>query len=638
MYQLSVPIMNATVNDFTREEYLRQFKACEVNRIFIVPDTDTSLGIIRDFDALKENLAFFESHGIEAAIWVGETIGHGGLTHDEGGSRDQKSFTPMINFDGEVRNSTKCPLDVNFQENLVKIFTKLATSGAKLILIDDDFRISQHGKDAFCCLCPLHLEKISQHCGENLTREELRDRIFHGKPNQYRDAYLRASGDSLRDLAKLLRATVDRVDPSVGLALCSCHCVWDSDGIDPIELTNILKGEHDPVLRLQGAPYWAVRTDKKMPTVFEIARMMASFCQDTGFELMSECDAYPRPRYHIPASLLELQDALIQADGNIGTSLKYMFDYTSSPFYEKGYVERHVRDLPNLKELREFFAEGEQIGVRNIIRPHLLKDTDCDLITPSMISPYPTAGIFMGYCAIPTTYTGKGICRAAFGQNIQDIADDDLDGGLILDAASAVLLTERGVDVGLDASLNLRDSFMKISANRLLDRDQKESALVLNGTCKLLVTKTNPNAVPMLFCTANGEKHLLCYRYENAAGQRFLVYLFEGMSLHKDSGLLQGYLSQKAITDGVEWISDQKLPAKCQGHPQLYLLCKQDGKKMTVGLFNCHADSILSPTVTLQKSYTKIRFLNTSGTLNDHTVSLQELPAYSWEAFEVEES
>lgn len=637
MYQLSVPIMNAAVTRDTREEYLRQCKACEIKRVFMIPDTDTSLGTVRDFDLLKENLAFFASHGIEGAVWVGETVGHGGLTHDTHASENQKDFTPLVNFNGEIRHGTKCPLDVNFQENLAKIFTRLATSGAKLILIDDDFRLSQHGKDAFCCLCDLHLERINQRCGEVLTREELRDRIFRGKPNRYRDAYLKESGDSLRALAKLLRRTVDAVDPSVGLALCSCHCIWDSDGdTDPIELTGILAGNHPPVLRLLGAPYWAVKTDKKMPAVFEIARMMASFCKDSGFELMSECDAYPRPRYHIPASLLELHDALIQADGTITTSLKYMFDYTSSPFYEKGYVERHVRDLPLLKQMGKFFADGEQIGVKNVIRPHLLRDTDCDLITPSMQSPYPTAGILMGYCAIPTTYAGEGFCRAAFGQNIQDIADEDLGGGLILDAASAILLTERGVDVGLDPDADLRRSFLQATASRLLTPDGKEKALVLNGTCKLLVTQPNPNAVPMLCGIADGENRLLCYRYENQKGQRFLVYLFDGMSLHKDSGLLQGYLAQGAVTEGVEWIARRSIPAKCPGHPQLYILCKKSEKALTVGLFNCHADSIFAPTVTLDATYKSATYLNTNGTLNGNTVTLSELPAYSFAAFRVE--
>lgn len=636
MYQVSVPVMNTSVTAQTRKEYLRQFKACEVKRVFLVAYVDVYSGSVSDFALLQENISFFEANGIKAAIWVGSTVGHGGLTHDESPTQNSDSITPLVNFNGELRTGTCCPLDQAFGENLAKGFAKLATSGAKLILIDDDFRLSQHGKDSFCCLCPLHIETINQLCGEHLTREQLRDRIFSGKPNKYRNAYLKASGDSLRNLAKSLRLAVDKVDPTVGIALCSCHCHWDSDGVTPIELTNILKGDHSPVLRLQGAPYWPIKTDKKMPSVFEIARMMASFCRDADFELLSEGDAYPRPRYHIPASFLELHDALIQAEGSIDTSFKYMFDYTSSPTYETGYADRHMRDLPLLKQLRKLFSEGEQVGVKIVIRPNLLQDSDCDLITPSMLSPYPTAGILMGYNTIPTTYTGRALCRAAFGQNIEDIANDDLDGGLILDAASAILLTERGIDVGLDAKATLRSSFAQTTVTRLISADQSERAIALNGMCKLLVTNPNAGAIPMLYGTASGEDHLLCYRYENACGQRFLVYLFEGMSLHKDSGLFQGYLSQKVATEGVEWISRTPLPAKCHGHPQLYQLCKKTETGLLVALFNCHADSIFEPTITLFDSYQRASYLNTSGSLLGNTVTLSELPAYSWVAFYVE--
>jgi hypothetical protein len=159
----------------------------------------------------------------------------------------------------------------------------------------------------------------------------------------------------------------------------------------------------------------------------------------------------------------------------------------------------------------------------------------------------------------------------------------------------------------------------------------------MNGGCKLLATKPNSNAEVTLSCTANGTTYSLCYRYENKDGQRFLVYLFEAMSLHKDSGLLQGYLTQSAVAHGVEWLSRKKLPAKCQGHPGLYMLCKRNGKRLTVGLFNFHADSIFAPTVTLDKSYQKLTCLNTGGSLTDNTVTLSELAAYSFAAFAVEE-
>ena len=313
-----------------------------------------------------------------------------------------------------------------------------------------------------------------------------------------------------------------------------------------------------------------------------------------------------------------------------------MFDYCAPPTYETGYVERHIKDLPTLKRLRKLFEEGEQVGVRIQIRPHLLRDTDCDLCDVSMQSPYPTAGTLMGYCTLPTTYSGRGLCRAVFGMNASDLSEEDLGDGLVLDAVSAILLSERGVDVGLPRELDLRAALERTEVPFLIPDDRKGRVTAMNNECKLLHVRPTKDAVPMLYGQTPKGDRLICYRYENQKGQRFLVYLFDGMSLHPDSGLIQGYLSQGVVTRGVEWISRRALPAGCEGHPQLYMICRESEKALIVGLFNCHADSIYVPRVRLSEEYGSLECLNTEGVLKGNCVELGELGAYAWAAFRVE--
>ena len=82
MYRISVPLINRTVTPDTREDYLREFRRAEVERVFLVPSTDMEKGCIYDFEALCDNLRWFAERGVEAAIWVGASLGHGGLLHD----------------------------------------------------------------------------------------------------------------------------------------------------------------------------------------------------------------------------------------------------------------------------------------------------------------------------------------------------------------------------------------------------------------------------------------------------------------------------------------------------------------------------------------------------------------------------
>ena len=635
MYRISLPLINRTVTPETREDYLRHFKRAEVERVFLVPAADLVRGVVDQFESLVENLAWFEANGIEAAIWLGASFGHGGLVHDMIKKPDDGTITPIVNLAGKTISDTRCPLDLVFRSHMAAVLRKLATSGAKTILIDDDFRISQRTEE-FCCFCDLHLARIAAYYGRPVTREELREHITHGKPNALRDAYLRAQGDSLREMAHVLRDAVDEVDPSVRLALCCCHSIWDSDGADPIELTEILRGNNPALLRLHGAPYWAARTSKRMPAVLELSRMFAAFCRDTDYELINEGDAYPRPRYNTPSSYVEIHDALMRADCSTHGNLKYMCDYISPPNYETGYLEHHCRNLPVHRGIEQAFAGKEQLGVRVVIRPQPMGQADLDLTTPQIQSPYPTAGALLGHCGIPTTYRDKGICLAAFGETVKDLTDEELGRGLIIDATAAILLTERGIDVGLDASAPLRQSLQTRKVGFLKGTYGNVRALMVDSEARLLVTEPSGGAQISLRAETPDGEIPLCYRYENAKGQRFVVFLFEGLSLNHHAGLLRNYLMQADLTGNVVWLSRRLLPVSCMGHPDLYIICAGDENSMTVGLFNCYADPIFSPYVFLGGEYSHFEGLNVDGTLESACeVRLSDIQPFSFAVFTV---
>ena len=651
MYKISIPMMNDSLNDWSRAEYLKQLRAAQIERVFLIPDVDARYGVIDDslIESLRENLAWLEQNGIEGALWVGNTLGHGGLMHEIPRMHDTDSFTPLVNFVGEEMSGTACPLNSTLQKNVTAVFRKLATVGAKMILIDDDFRLSEHSNGMtisteFCCLCDLHMEKIQAILGEDITREELKSKAFVGKPNRYREAFLQAQGDSLRELAKLLRAAVDEVDPTIGLAICTCYCHWGVDGVTPLELTEIFQGKRAPLLRLHGAPYWATRrrNNKSLPFIFEIGRMFAALCRGRGIELMDEGDCYPRPRDYTPASYVELHDAVMRVNGTSHGNLKYMFDYGASPEYEAGYIYHHVHDLPALRQLEKIFSEGEQVGVRVQIDPDLIRKIDCELTPANDHCLLPRAGAMLAMCGIPTTYEDEGMCHAVFGEHLYSISNDALDGGLILDAVSALLLSERGVDVGMVADEDLR-SFEEGSVgtlanfspiNTVCERGQERTP-IRNGKGSFFSGRLSASVMPVLYGIVNGKERTIAYRYENSEGQRFLVFTFNAETLEKNSDIYHGYLMQTTLRNGAEWVSRKLLPAVCIGNPYLYLICKKQKDTLSVALFNCFADSILTPEIQLDEAYDEIEFINTSGLLEGSTVRLQALGAFSFAAFEV---
>ena len=630
-YKYSVPIMNSTVNAETRGEYLRLMKEAGAERVFLcVCDLwDHEPTVVRNLSSLKENIAFFNENGIEGAIWQGVTVGHGGvLSHDLEMNR-VKTYTPLVDIKGKIVEDTRCPLDENFRRDVSDYITRLAReTGAKLIILDDDLRISQHG-DAYCCACEKHLALMSEICGEEIRREDIAEKVFASKPNKYRVAYLKAMGDSLRALVSEMRRTMDEFDPTVRIGFCGVPCSWNVDGTSALEIAQLLAGNTEPYLRLSGAPYWAVVSDKTMPMVLETERMLLSLCPEGSAELVSEGDVYPRPRYTVPAAQLEIFDAALRASGFDGI-MKYMIDYSTSPYYDQSYIKHHCRNMPLHKATGEIFGGKSAAGVRVYVTPDTMASADFTLSSSARAYYAPTtnAGSMLQNCGIPTLYgEGESCAVAVFGESARHIPLDLIKKGAILDGVAAAILSERGVDVGLCGEAELK----KLAVS-FIKTDDEEHISVYNGGGRFLTTPISERATVLASALGGGET--VAYRYESALGQSFTVFTFESESLKLKSGLMRGFAVEKILLDAVSAMGG-RLPAHCPASPDLYTLCSKGEGRMALGLFNCYADDVLDPVIELDRSYASARFVGCEGRLEGDKLCLSDIPAYKFAIVEL---
>ena len=633
MYKLSVPLMSSSINKGNREEYLRQCKEAGVTRVFLAHES-ASYPIT---DALAENVAYFKENGFEVGIWLGDTIGHGfALTHIEG-ELETNAFPLIVDITGEKRPYAYCPLDEKFRRYIATIVARLASLGPDIVMLDDDFRMSQHGPE-LCCACPMHLKRIGEILGEEITLEQLRPFVLSGKANKYRDAWLQAQNEGLVEMAREIRAEVDKQNPDTPICTCTAYAVWNADDADIVGITKILAGSNKGTIRLTGAPYWAVKK-RQFPliSVFEIARMLASFVKDEGFDLMSEGDVYPRPRYTCPASYLELYDTVTRIDGGYNGILKYMFDYMAGPHLETGYLKLHNGNEAARATLSEWFDGGANAGVRVVSRPRTMKEADLDLTSLDPLMPRPMAGTMLGQCGIPTVYHGKGVCNAAFGEDARLMDLSLLSDGVLLDAASAVILTERGVDAGLADYGKMQ----KEDIPYLCTRDPEFKSFISDGRVKVLNATIAKEAEPVLFSTKPGEKKPMAYRYENKEGQRFLVFLFEAGSIYSStrvglSGLTKNPAVQNVLQQLMPWVARASMPAAVTGNPELYVMCRKEESCAAVALFNCFADPALQPEITLDGTYSRIECVNCTAELAKNRVTLtSKLHGFDFCAFKV---
>lgn len=621
-YDIIVPVNAHHLTRAEKQDCLNVLQQYGIRRILLTVEPLT-YGL---YPELAEDIAFFTAHQIEVMVWHGETMGHGVSLAGQRRS-SVPHFTPIVNPKGEGAVFAFCPLDPDFQAFVLENIRTIVRAGAKGILLDDDYRLSNRSY-GIGCGCHYHRSEIARRLGKEIDSDTLNAAVLHGDPNPIRDAWYQVQGDSLRHFSAMIRQAVDEIDPTVRVGLCGGQSTWDTDGVSSVELAEILAGDTKPFLRLSGAPYWAWRQNPVMTGVFEITSMYRSFCQNPDMEIVAEGDVYPRPRYYCPASYLELFDAFIRATGDYTGNMKYMMDYNAHPQYELGYLELHKRNLPRMAEWEEFFGNGTRTGVRVYetmakFRQAWLPGEDFDSEVLSS-TPYPHGGCMLAACGIPTTYDGDGLCGIAFGENARYLDEKALETGLILDASAARILSQRGVDIGLRQEI----SFGKICPQ--MEYFDSTSVMVESGVARYLEAELAPTVSIESTIERNGARLPFSYRYENQAGQRFLVYLFDSLELPRNSGWLFSYARQQQLYRAVSWLSGVTLPAYIGKNPLLYSFMKRDGDTVRIGYYNCFADTVLSPRVVLGDGYQIDSYCHTTGREEEGDVILDDIPPFAF--------
>ncbi len=632
MYKISVPIITTEIERQGREGILHQLKAMDAERVFLCVDSyiQNSVEKQKTLEALKRETEFFHRLGYEVGVWM--------WTFE---LREKHPFTPVYQVCEEEKlfREIACAADEEFARYAASYVAELASCGVDLIMFDDDYRYGCLGGNAVGCLCPIHEKKINERVGEALSRRQLAQKILTGKKNKYRDAWIDANREAFLSFAKTVRAAVDRVNPAIRLGACACLSSWDLDGTDAYELAKTLAGNTKPFVRLSGAAYWASRGSWgcRIGDVIEQCRMELSWTRQGDIEIFGEGDVFPRPRTVCPAAYLEGLDTALRADQRADGLLKYGIDYVSTSDYEEGYTERHQRNKPLYEGIAHLFGDKHAVGIRVYEAPKKVAYMDLGELpaeqTKLYYSFFSAAARSFAATSIATTYEGEGVCGACFGESAWSLPRSAAQKGLILDGVAAMILQERGIDVGIRevgkhyaATLETFADGQQIFASAALFDHVFSHAIQVESfsVCK---GEVESKRIPM------------SYTYENAEGERFLVLNFDTRIVNKEQNLpsIRHYARSRQYAEAVRWLSrGESLPAYAYGNPDLYIMAKknEDGA-MSVGLWNFSVDDIPEPKIELDGAYGSIQFLHTEGTMLGNTVTLCPLPPFGFAAFEV---
>ena len=621
MYRISVPVKNDSVSGIGKELLCEELRKFGASRVFLAIGT-YELDFSRRkkmLDELRDNCKYFKEQGFEVGAWLWTFW-----------IKNKKEFKCMRSIDGDEITDFVCPSDENFLKFASEYIKDVAKCGVDLIQFDDDFRYG-FLSGSTGCLCENHIKAINQSVNQSLSLEQIHKHIISGENNCVRDGFLQANGEYFKRFALSMRKAVDKVNPSIRLGACACMSSWDVDGTDARELAYILAGNTRPFVRLIGAPYWAVNKSwgNSLQDVCELERMESAWTKDGNIEIIAEGDTWPRPRTNCPASYLEGFDTAMRVSGSVDGILKYGIDYYSNLGYETGYADAHKRNLKLYGEIDRIFASKGSVGVRvyesmkkigNMVMPTAV-NTEVNIENLF----FSKSARMLAYNTVPTVYEGDGLCGIAFDENARELPKNALEKGLILDIAAAEILTQKGIDVGIckigKAIKGLTERFLN-DGNRILTGNATAYEIEINNTAEVL---------SVIEC---GEKEIpFSYKYENEQGQRFFVL---NVNTREETDVaLKNYARGKQLSNVIEWLGGEKLPAYSHGHPALYIQCKEGKDKLSVGLWNFFADPVYSCVVELGRNVSSVKGVNCNAMLDKHSVVIDEIHPFGFAFFEV---
>ena len=315
---------------------------------------------------------------------------------------------------------------------------------------------------------------------------------------------------------------------------------------------------------------------------------------DGETEYFAEADSFPRPCYNSPAMLIENFDIAMHASGI--RSLKYLFDYHSSPRYEMQYLKLHRRNMPLYEKIEGAFAGMTPAGVR-VYRPaHRIKDARLpdtfageDAIMRSYFSP---AAAMLSSHAIPVSYEGKSDFAVVFGDDA--LYFENAHKRVVLDISAALILKERGFDIGIESfGLAKTPAFEIFGTEKVLLPGVTEKE-------RFYELKLKDGAVPRSFYDTGA---VASFEYEN-----FLILNFDSFFTNESSTLYRSYARGKELREFFE----NPYPAIC-GYADLYAICADSGNRQTVLFMNLSIDPVFDFDITLPKKCKSVKITGVSG-------------------------
>ena len=339
-------------------QYDAKIASCVLFKMTLTPEGNPTIDkakmLCEKYDLFRDRLA---EMGYECGILAQATIGHGYKLNKDFGFQ---KYTALTNG---AEKFVACPYDEGFREYISNAFKTLASHKPKVIMVDDDFRLIE--RDGRGCACPLHLNKLGEKIGENITREELVacTSVRDERSIRIKNAFIETQRESLVETAKIMREAIDSIDPTIPGVFCCCGFSAEFGA----DIASALAGKGNPVtVRINNAVYTSPGPRIQSRVAFPAALEKINLGEKVDV-ILAETDTCPQNRYSMSARMLHAHFTMSLLEGLAGAKHWLSRLITFEPESGRKYREILAKYSGLYEKISEIVPELKWKGCNNIL-------------------------------------------------------------------------------------------------------------------------------------------------------------------------------------------------------------------------------------------------------------------------------
>lgn len=521
-------------------------------------------------------------------------------------------FQHIVDITGRVSPISTCPLDADFAADFARRCAIVARIvRPKMMLLEDDYQLSNHPGFRLGCFCPAHLKRFAGYAGREYSREELNELFsaFPMKAQELRRRWAKMSHDTMLEFSRTLRESINAVSPETRIWLCE-PCTTDLDGGLSRDIPEVLAGEgNNPAIRIFGTQYGSQDVGREIPANLSHTMYSAEHLPD-NFELFHESDTYPHNRFFSSAALME---SIMTGAMMIGCDSSLMIggQYLDDPLEEFGYFAMYKNCVKRWRALQEALRGGELAGCQIPYR-HEFEEL---FARPSWEPGGAIYGLrawvqFMGRFGFPYSTREKKV--KLLTRAFADAMDDReltavLAGAALLDSGAAAAVQERGLSRLMGVKVTTGDPIPAVEelilpaagVPEIRGKLMYNFAYAPSGSEAAEYAKLELDGAEMLTSYRGPGQRVLqpgLTRFVNELGGRVAVM---GCSVSNNSSNLYNYRKKAILARLLEWLNGEPLDAVIRNAPNAWMLFNKNEERAIMMVTNLSPDEIECPAIAL---------------------------------------